>query len=133
MADDTTIRNKYVEDLVPLQFMGIKFRDSDGRLRTHYAFRNPKGRLFLLDLNQDTNNPLSRPLHVPSLENAENLKKQGIKGAAILEAPGWLEEAVGNKMAGIDPEAPEKEPKLSSEMKAAALGEDDDESDSSGS
>ena len=134
MADDKTIRTKYVEDLVPLQFMALKFRDSEGRLRTHYGFRNPQGSLFLLDLSRDENNPMARPLHVPSLENAEKLKKQGIRGAAILEAPKWLEAAVENKLAGVDPDDPAKKPQLSSEMKAAALGEEeDDESDTSGS
>lgn len=121
---------KTILDAVRLEPYAVRFVDSEGFTRAYYAFRNPGGRFFLLDLSRD-DIPLAEPIHQPDIYRVEKIKKVPPVGPPkIIEPPMWLEKAINDHIE--NPPKPEEEempdsPPPSAALKAALMGEDDDE------
>lgn len=120
---------KSVVHMVPLEPYAVQFTDSEGYTRQYYAFKNPAGRFFLLDVTRE-DLMISEPINVPDFSKTEKLQKPVALGKPkIMNPPEWLEKAMNDWL-----ESPPKEEEKdygddtsdtkSSAMKNALMGEE---------
>lgn len=111
--------------LIPLQPYAVQFADSDGHIRSYYAFKNPAGKFFLLDVVAE-GGLMPAPINVPDFHTVEKLNKPAPLGKPkIMNPPEWLEEKMNDYLAGKK-DAPSEEPEEKSDaMSAAMMGEDE--------
>lgn len=117
-----------VVHMVPLQPYAVQFVDSEGHTRSYYAFKNPVGTFFLLDVTRE-DLMLTEPINVPDFARVEKLGKPVALGKPkILNPPKWLEEKMNAFLAnppqrGVEEaEVTGKEP--SKVMQSALMGEE---------
>jgi len=132
MAEETKPKRppkRSIVHMVPLDPYAVQFVDTDGHTRSYYAFKNPAGVFFLLDVTRE-DLMLAEPINVPDFVRTEKLQKPVALGKPkIMNPPEWLETAMNEYLANPKKEdevGPPDPPKESVEMKAALMGEEDD-------
>jgi hypothetical protein len=124
---------KSVVQMVKLEPYVIQFMDGENQLRNYYAFRNPNGSYFLLDMTPE--GPLfPQAINVPEFTKQEGIEPTKLGPPRIFSAPGWLREALNayleNPMPGGIPggaEDEEEAEEATAAMKAAAMEEEDND------
>ena len=121
---------KSVVQMVKLEPYVIQFMDGENQLRNYYAFRNPNGSYFLLDMTPE-GALFPQPINVPEFTKQEGITPTKLGPPRIFSAPGWLKDALNTYLEDPTPggvlaeEDEEEAEEATAAMKAAAMEEED--------
>lgn len=119
---------KSVVQMVKLEPYVIQFMDGENQLRNYYAFRNPNGSYFLLDMTPE-GALFPQPINVPEFTKQEGITPTKLGPPRIFSAPDWLKESLNAYLESPTPGGPpddeEEGEEATAAMKAAAMEEED--------